>query len=291
MATQCNEKKKNVGGLDRCPIMPEYFRSFITTPESFKATPAQAVSKTFWQDAIKAGYAQRIYLFPDLYNNTPDPEETVYSTTPLGKRLVRKGQYEFLFNFSESLCFHKALATHKATGGRIILIDTADNLIGTQDSDGNFRGQKIGMFSPEKMLANTGEEVAMSPVRVRLKNQTEFDNNGIMVDASEFINELMPLTDAAITIEAAEATEITVSVNIDCDGTEILGLTEVDFLVTDAAGDPVDLTGFTDNGDGTYTLEAAAFEEDGTINLVAADEIILTDSAYEGEAVTITFGS
>jgi hypothetical protein len=53
----------------------------------------------------------------------------------------------------------------------------------------------------------------------------------------------------------------------------------------------VDLTGFTDNGDGTYTLEAAAFEEDGTINLVAADEISLTDSAYEGEAVTITFGS
>lgn len=291
MAKVCGKKKKNTGGLDRCPVMPGYFRTFITTTNGFKATAEQAVSKQFWQDAIKAGYASRIYLFPDAYNNTPDSEETVYSTTPLGKRVVRQGQYEFLFNFSESLCFHKALQSHRATSGRIILIDDQDNMILTQFSDGTVGGQKIGMFNPEKMTQNTGEEVAMSPVRIRLKNQTEFDDNGVMVDVSDFINELMPLTDAAIAIESAEATEITVSVNIECDGTEILGLVQADFVATDANGTPENITGFTDNGDGTYTLTASSFQEGGTINLVPAEDISLDDAAYEGTAVEITFGS
>lgn len=286
----CVKKKKNIGNLTRCSKMPEYFRSFITTLEGFKATAVQAVDKAFWQAAIKAGYAERIYLWPDLFNNTPEPEETVYQTTPLGKRFVRDGKYEFLFNFSESICFHKALLTHRATSGRIILIDTADNLIGMEDSEGFFRGLKIGMLNPENMVFNTGEEVAMSPVRVQLKNSTEFNGSGAMIDASAFINELYPLTDAKVEVLSADADEILAKVSIECDGTEIVGLGEEDFLLTDAAGDPLEITGLVDNGDGTYSL-TGTFTEGGELDLVASEELSLEDAAYEGVPDEVTFGS
>jgi hypothetical protein len=289
MAT-CDLKKKNVGGLNRCAVMPGYFQSFITTPESFKVTPEQMVDKAFWQAAIKDDYAERIYLFPTLYNNTPDSEEPTYSTTPLGKRLVRPGQYEFLFAFSESLCFHKALYSHRANSGRIILIDLEGNFIGTQDSDGNFRGQSIGMFNPENMTPNTGDEVAMSPVRVRLKNQIEFNKNGVMFDASDFVSELVPLTDVLITPQVVAGGEMDVLVTIECDGTEILGLALGDFLAFNTNGTAASITGVVDNGDGTYTL-TGTFQNGGTVGLADPADISLPDAAYEGAAVVANFGS
>jgi hypothetical protein len=275
MAT-CDKRKKNVG-FGKCAKMPGYFKMFITTPDDFEVTPEQAIDPAFWQAAIEAAYASRIYLWPELFNNTPEPEETIYQSTALGKRKVRNGKYEWLFNFSESLCFHRALYTHGATSGRILLIDTEDAINGTENAAGNLMGYKIDMFSPEKMVDNTGDEVAMSPVRVTLKNTLERDRDGIMISV-DFLGELERLTDANIEVVSAANDEIVVRVSIDCDGTEILGLVKADFVLLDDAGDPQTITTSTDNGDGTYTL-AGAFES-GTINLVSP--ATLSIDAYEG---------
>lgn len=273
---KCDSKKKNVK-FGKCAKMPGYFKQFITTPDGFAVTPEQAADPAFWQAAIEAEYANRIYLWPQLFNNTPEPEETVYQTTPLSKRKVRQGKYEWLFNFSESMCFHRALYTHDANSGRIILIDMENNFHGTEDSDGNFRGYRLDMFSPENMVDNTGDEVAMSPVRVTLKDPNERNKDGIMITV-DFLGELEGLADAKLDIISAVAGEIVVDVSIDCDGTEILGLTEDDFVILDDAGDPQTISGLVDNGDGTYTI-TGSFEA-GTINLAAPD--VLSVDAYEG---------
>jgi hypothetical protein len=290
MAQECNLIKKPLG-LGNCPTMPGYFRSMFTTPNSFKipaATIAQgnAAVLAYLQSAILAGQASRIYKWPQFFNNTPEPEDTVYQATPLGKRKVRDGFYEWLVNFSDSMCSHKAMYTHRATTGRVIFLDTDGQLVGTQNEAGDFFGFSIMMLNTEKMTPNTGDEVAMSPVRIVLNDNLELDRDGALLAVAS-IGTLIPLTEAAIEIVEADDAEITLNVTIACDGTPLLGLVQADFVYYDADGNEIALTGVTDNGNGSYTIEGAF--ETGTVNLVAPDE--LTVEAYESFEVDVTIAS
>lgn len=287
MAIECFLVKKPLG-LGNCPIMPGYYKQMITTKKDW-FIPAETIAAgnaailAFVQAAI---LAKDIYVWPQFFNNTPEPEETIYQSTPLGKRKVRDGFYEWLINFSDSLCSHKAMYTHRATQGRIIFIDTDNQWSGTYDSSDNFYGLSVMMLNTEKMTPNTGSEVAMSPVRVTLADNLEFDRDGALLPVSSF-NTLNVLTEAKITVLEATDTEVTVFVTVACDGTPLEGLETADFVFLDADGVEQTITA-TEGEPGVYTLAGTGLES-GTLDLAEPD--VLTVKAYDGTPVAVTIAS
>lgn len=291
MENECFLVKKNLG-LGNCPTMPKYYKSMFWTPLGFKipaATIAQGAAAViaFLQASMLAPKAERIYKFPTFFDNTDESQETVYQQTVLGKREVDPGYYEYLINFSDSLCLHKAIRTHKTNTGRLIWLDKSNQLIGTSPGEtGDFYGQTIQMLNPEKMKGNTGTEVAMSPVRVVLEDNLELDLEGAILSVPG-IGALVPLTDVKLTIQSAADDEIVVAATVACDGSAVTGLEPGDFLALDALGDEQTISGVTEGEDGIYTLTGTF--ETGTLNLAAAADLSIP--GFEGTAVTLTVAS
>lgn len=288
MADECNLVKKPLG-LGSCPKMPAYLKRKITTTQNWfipAATIAagNAAVLAFLQEAI---LNKDIYLWPQMFSSEDQSEETTYQSTPLGKRKVRDGFPEWLINYSDSLCSHKAMYTHRATNGRVIFIDTDNQLLGTYDESENFYGLSMQMLNTEKMKPNTGDAVAMSPVRITLADTLEFDRDGALIIVSG-LNTLQPLTEAKLTIVSAADDEIVVDVTVACDGTPLEGLEAADFLLLDGDDEAQVIGGAVEGPAGRYTLSGAGWVS-GTLNLVEPAE--LSVEAYEGFEKTVTIAS
>ena len=280
MADECNLVKKPLG-LGTCPKMPGYFRRMFTTAPNW-AIPAATLASgnaavlAYLQAAI---LSKEIYLWPQMFSSESQSEETTYQSTPLGKRKVRDGFYEWLINFSDSLCSHRAMYTHRATSGRIIFWDTDNQIIGTQNVDGDFLGFSIQMLNTEKFMPNTGSEVAMSPVRVTLTDNLELDRDGSLIGMSA-LSTLIPLTEIEVAVVSAIATAVVVDVKVMCDSVPLEGLTTGDFILLTAGGASQVITSVTESGSipGRYTLAGTGLVT-GTVNTAPPDD--LSVQAYE----------
>lgn len=274
---ECLTRPKNMG-VSQCNKLPAMPSSMIKTPAGFKATPEEVVDPAFWQAALKAGIAERVFLFPNFVDLEDKSEQTVYKETALAFLKVRPGKYRWLFFISENLCIHKALHSHFAKQGRAFLFDNENQLFGTFDSDGNVRGFTIQLFNAEKLKLSNGTDPTLSPVLLALQNPDEIDENGALVDA-DFVTELVRLTDVTLEIISAAAALIVVKVSVTCDGTPVNGLALADFVLTETDGDPQVISARTE-ADGTYSLtKASGAWVDGFLDLAAPSA--LTIDAYE----------
>ncbi len=287
----CNVEKKSLG-VGQCSTLPQMIRSILTTPQNFKFTAEQAADSALLEAAIQAALiaapSNRIHIWPYFDTVEVLSEETTYEDTPLSIQKVRDGNYRFRFGVAQSLCLHRKMYSHNAKTGRVFLFDNENNLTGMTDSDGNFQGLSIQLLNTEKLMFNDGSIVSKTPIYLALRNNKELDNNGAIVNA-DFYGNFNLLTDVLITVISASDTEIVVSVTIECDGSEVIGLVEADFVLLDENGDAQSITDFTDNEDGTYTIEGVGLVT-GTINLVAPAALSVVETlslqAYETD-VTI----
>lgn len=282
---ECNVVKKALG-LSSCNKLPNMPKSIITTPMNFKATPEEAADPEFWQDAILAGRANRIYLWPNFVSFENISEEAIYEDTPLAYLSVRDGNYRFRFSIKESLCLHKAMFTHRATSGRAFILDIENQLIGTQDVAGNFMGFTVQLLHTEKLIIGDGSVSTKSPIVLALANNKELDQNGAIIDGS-FVNTLNRLTDVTIEVLSSDDSEIVANVFATCDGTPVSGLILADFVLLDENGDPQSISGITEE-DGKYTLTGSGWTS-GTLSLDPPASLSI--QAYESNVATVTIGS
>ena len=288
MANECNLVKRPLG-LGNCPTMPAYFRRMFTTTNAFTIPAATIASGNaailaYLQTAI---LEKNVYMWPQMFSSENTSEETVYQSTPLGKRKVRDGFPEWLVNYSDSLCSHTAMYSHRATTGRILFVDMENQLIGTYNDAGDLLGLSMQMLNTEKMVPNSGSEVAMSPVRITLSDTLEFDRDGGMVVVSG-INALTPLTEIEVTVVSAIATAVVVDVAVFCDGTALEGLINGDFILLTTAGATQTISGVVESSTipGRYTLSGTGLVS-GTVNTAAPDDLSI--EAYESlTAATVT---
>jgi hypothetical protein len=273
--------KENLG-KSICTNLPQLPRGMFTVPEDFEATPTEAIDPAFWQAAMKDAKAVRIYLWPFFVQFDDASEAAVYEETPLSDLTVRDGKYRFRPYVKQDLCLHRAMYTHRANGGRVIWVDVAGNLFGTEKENGNFTGYLISNLNTEKLVISNGTVSSKSPIYVVQADNRELDAHGVMYDASAFINTLQRLTDVKLTLVGAIAADsFQVQVSQVCDGQGVSGLAKEDFLYKKTSdGTRQNLLAATEDPDteGLYTLTNAAFV-DGTINLVSA--ATLTIDAYE----------
>jgi hypothetical protein len=283
----CDNEKKNVG-VGKCVDLPKIIRSFITTPKNWSVTMANALLQATWQDAIIAPVQNRIYRFP-YFSDIPEyaGSETTYLRNAVGVSPVTDGKYEWLCKFAKNACFHKAAFSHRATEGRIILIDADGYFYGTKVGN-NFAGFTLEMLHTENLMFNDGSRPSETPVRIALANPNEINHSDygiIRVAPSWSIDALNILTDVELTIISASATQIVVDVKQACDGTPVNGLDDVDFILLNGAGAAQTITSASEV-DGRYTLAGSGLVS-GTLDLEAPDDLSI--QAYENpEPVEVT---
>jgi hypothetical protein len=287
MAAQCSTDKSNLA-LSKCNKLPKLIKGMIETPADFSFSPADIASAAAFKTALQAlliedAQADRGYLWPFFFSFENNSEETVFEETPLGRRAVRDGQYRFNFNISENICLHKAMFSHRTTQGRVFLIDSDNQILGTVDTDGNFLGFTISMVHTGKFIFNDGSVVTKSPIFVDLLDNTELDRDGEILsgDIGKVINQVIRLADATLEIVGTpSATTIVVDVYAECDGTEIAGLVTADFTLTDDDNGASHAFTAAESSTipGRYTLTGTSFE-DSHVNLVGPTA--LTIKAWE----------
>lgn len=284
------EEKKNLG-LVQCNEFPKLLAAMIETPDSFVVPAATVASgsaavQAYLQAALLVAGSGRIWYWPG-FSKEPEStaEEEVYQDNPgLKIRQVRKGNQRWRFFVSENLCLHKNMQTHKRTNGRVFLVDIDGYIIGTRKSNGDFAGLSLALLNPEKLKWATASEVSESPIYVALANSgIEFDKNGYMFNAEDFILELHRIVDVNISVVTiTDAGDIDVLVDTDCDDTGLSGLLVADFIYLNAAGAAVTITSATESTSvpGQYKLtQVGDLFVDGTVNIRSA--ALLTVKAYE----------
>lgn len=279
----CIEDVENLG-LIKCNKLPQMPKLIIETPPTFFLTPTEALLPATWQTKLKLAKGARIYLYPEADVFEDKSEAAVYETTPLNVLPVRPGRYQFLFQYAKSLCYHKAMFSHKGKGNRFFILDIENQLFGMLNSDGNFQGFTSALLNMEKLTLGNGTVATKSPLFLVLADSTEVDKSGVLIDGT-FVNDLFPLTDAEITVITQTTALIKISVLTTCDNTPVLGLVVADFTILTTAGAAQVILACTDNGDGTYSFTKSSNFLNGTINLKAASA--LTIDAYESTGAKV----
>lgn len=286
----CNVVKKNLGP-SKCNKLPSMPKSMITTPVGFAIPKAtldlgDAAIKTYLNDALLSGEATRIYYWPKFATFENISEEPVYEDGPLRYSPVRDGNYRFRFGIVQNICLHKAMYTHRASSGRVLIIDTENQLFGTELSTGDMAGFNIEVLHTEKFIFNDGSVSTKSPILLALADNKEVDRSGLLLDVNAFINELYRIVDVEVeVVTVTDAGDIDVSVTAECDGTPISGLVVADFVFLNAAGVAVAITAAVENANipGQYKLtQAGDLFVDGTVDI--DPPATLSVKAYESIA-------
>lgn len=295
----CVVVKKNLG-KGKCDKLPNMPKCMITTPTNWFIAPADyatlALLKVKLQALLTNPINSRGYLWPLFASSEDQSTEAQYEDTPLGRHPLNDGQYRFKFGIRKNLCIHKAMFTHRAINeGRVIVIDTDNQLNGTFDADGNFMGFSIGLVHTEKLQLSNGSVSTKSPVIVDLADNEEWDKDGGLLAAGTMINQLERLTDVSLELLAGDAfnnDEFYVTVKQSCDGVPVSGLVLADFLMYAADGitpQVIDSAAEDANNPGRYWIKsgAGAFAN-GSLTLRAPSA--LTVKAYEVEAALAIVG-
>lgn len=275
-------------------------RYLVLTPESGEfATVADALDIGNWETNFKADQNDRWYPFPAIDKFEDKSTEDVYDDAYLsGTRFVENGkrQYTVMCDVNKYLALN--LRGHN-TGikMRLFEIDESASIGGTSPDGTKFRGCQVLVRVGNQLPAAAGEKV-MTPITITHVDSSEWNDEGGIIEPINASPDWNPITDFdgvydvnLAQVGTATASEITVSVYKKSIATsnskaDVNGLVVGDFVAKDSVGITVSITSSTPNGDGTYTLaSSAAFENGGSINLVACGIISLTNIKIESTGV------
>lgn len=280
----CEIRKLSVGLAD-CNEWPALPKAGIWTPNDFvipAATAAVAATlKTYMQTALLA-LTGRNYQYPIFDKITDNSEAKVRVQQSSGRTIpVREGLKRFDIEWSINICLHRAMYTHRTRTGRWIFIDSDDNYIVTQNSDGDYSGFKVSLFDTDSIKFNDGANPSISPAFLELANPNEINRSIYMIPAL-FTDELDILTDVTVTEVTGTTTVITVDVAQSCDDTPVLGLVTANFQVkkTSDGSTQTIVAAAVSATPGRYTLTGTSLAT-GTI-------AILSTSNYEALATAFT---
>lgn len=284
---ECDVKKQNLG-LYKCYNLPQMIKGMIWTPDDFRVPVISEDDIAFWQAAI-FDPIDRIFYWPPFVKFELLSTEAVYEDNPLSLLPVLDGQYRYRAHIRQNMCVHRAMYSHRGSGGRIMLIDTKNNILGTRDANGEFMGVQLAMLHTEKLALNSGTTATTSPIFVVLEDSEEIDQFGDMI-SGRVLKSIIRIVDVEMKKIAAAAGQITVDVKVKCDGTPVVGLIAADFIVQDPDGTVHAITSVTPDPliAGRYAIAGAGFLTNSTVTLRTADQLSL-DGYEHPEPLVVTF--
>lgn len=264
----CSQNLLNVGRSD-CKLNVSALVGFIKVPSDFSIPVADLADATELQAAILADKSTRIYMFPTGVDFVDNSEEAQIEETPLGKSIfIRDGQYRWSISFNENFELFKAMYSHNNTSGAMIFIDKDGKMLyRSTDNNTNAKGIDIDLFLIEKLKIDGAAASTKEMVSVRLTNSKQISVQGELLDVSDWIDDVAPLTTVDVKlVGTATASNVVVTVTSSLDGRGLSGLVPADFAdstigtITTATPDAA-IAGQYDLA-GTFT--------DGDVQLIAA---------------------
>lgn len=285
----CSSTASNVGAKQLCDNNLTVIRRFIVCPAGYEiSTEANALLQSTWTTAIRTTTANRIYPFPLADSITPEMTDDVYQEFPLsGAKFVKDGMMGLTINLNINKALARKLRTFNNRPCSVFLVDENGNILGWSDD-----GTKVKAFNVQELRIKSqtlpdGTAVVETPVKLVLKDASEWNDYGVVIQPTWNPLELDGVYDVVVEIVSSSSTSLTVRVNIDSFAVtdpngQITGLVKADFALKDDTPSAETITTTTDNGDGTYTHAFSTLGADNyTIDLVACSAISLTDIFIE----------
>lgn len=270
----------------------------VLTTEGFQFdTVAEFATESNWQAGIDA---QTVFPLQDIQEYEDQSEEPQYYEAPGGKRIKRRdGKPRYMFKFDYDFETHKKLQSFNGMDARLYIGDADGNIRGHNPSTTVVKGMKTSMVSVEKMK-EPGQDgtPAFTVVVIDLDDPKQWNENGVYVNPTWDIESLTPLSTVTLGASGSTSASAFACTVYYVDGyttagaannIPITGLLEEDFelLKTDGTAN-ASPTGFTDNGDGSYSFTFDADLVTGTIDLVDPDTITDGLDIISGGSLAIT---
>lgn len=251
----CNANKKNTGFTTFCEKIG-LIKGYIITDSDVEITDeATAQTEAAWQDVIQSRKAYPFMAINGLENQSDDP---TYEDTPFATELVTNGKMSWRFAHTFSQPSHRAYFTHRNNKGRIVLINEKGEYKGEVDETGKFKGFELSLINIENLMLSDGTASEKTYVKVVLANADSVNRNIYTVVPSDHSGlDLMGLIDVRLSVVTSAVGSLTLEASIYNTGEFQEGFVETDPTILDSAGAAVAIDTFTDNGDGTYQIDAA----------------------------------
>lgn len=204
-------------GKTQYDIVPRLIIGAILTSSSKKFTEAEMADfqKTL-QDGTLASGADRIYpifRFKEIADGSSDVTKNTAGYGPI--EIVRDGKYDWTFTFNSTTGLYANSQLRSLNGGhyRAIFIDDNGqfgNMIGTQDSDGNFMGADLEFFYSKNWKSNEGSKPAVFSCEFGHANSKDLNENIAVFtpsfDLEDTVKGLLNLQLTKIVVAAGKAT-------------------------------------------------------------------------------------
>lgn len=259
--------------------------AIILAKDSVSFTAEEFLVKANWLTKINS---EDIFPIKDLREFTDNSTDPVYKDYADDSRVfIRQGKYRFDAMFNKNEEQKKQLQNFKDFNQGVFLV-YGDIIRGrTTDGGTTIKPIRLEELVVGKEIMNPTSEVPMIPIHVDLRDYRDINEYDYAREMSWDVSDLDGLTEVDLAVVGTPtSSEIVVSVYGTAYGNNypITGIAEADFSTDVTAS----ATGFTDNGDGTYTFAGTGFAS-GTINLQAPSSMTTTTLLIKSSgAATVT---
>jgi len=121
MAVDCGQDVQNIG-VSKCNKILQLPRGILEAPPNHKFTAAELADPELFKAAVLAllygPKGSRGYLWPFFVAFENVSEAAIYQETALADIKVRDGKYRLRFSMTLDICLHRAMYTHRSSGGK-----------------------------------------------------------------------------------------------------------------------------------------------------------------------------
>lgn len=299
----CSTVNNGNTGVPGCYFNPKNIVGLIMVDKNAAFTPAQVADfKTTLQTAVLASGTSRIYPIFRFVEVSDNSEEETVATAGYGdKEFVKEGDYDLKFRFIKGgVCLLHNLRKFNHSDMKVLLVDSDNNIFGTQNSDGNLLGLSCTVFAP-KFKFNDGSNATAYYFRLVLGKPEELnDAPGFVACDFNVENEIKGNLDVQLVEVETDLGVATIKLQTACGKTDLYDTYDDEFAaagmwsVVDSTGAAVVISGVVKDavnkawdisftGTGVHTINLAAPSVLAAAGIGGAPE-----NGYEGVALEVT---
>lgn len=284
----CLTVRKNLG-LPDCILQEGRLTGFIIVPKGWAINlETDTFDKAYVTEQVQLGNFIPVLGAVEAINNTPEPTTEEYQGGV--KSVVRNGLPEYSFKFLKGgWKFASALYTYNSFQAFDVLFVFSTGAIAGATNGTDFTGFDLGMLNNGTYMFTDGSVSASVTVMMQLVNETQFNRDVALLDASvldfKVNTDILPITDIVMTVRA-DVSENKVYLKAKFSMNESITL-----MAIAAVNLRLFLNGATDVIDGPVVFNSLTSEYEivPTTTLVLADKVVvqLYDSVAVADAAKI----
>lgn len=295
---KCNLSDVYGTGKEGCDAFLRDVKSIWLTPVGFKYDKTKELDSEYANQLIAEG---KLIVLNKIVGFTDNSEEAVYHTYDDGtKELIRKGKYEFGFNFKKGLYYQKALNTINSFNAYdVTFVDVNNNILVTETDDANIKGYSTNYIQVGKIQMNTGSQNSQNSLMMQLQDPDELDQYNALIKHESIApfrpKNLEGINQVKLTLgtELSDGdTSIVVKAVIHRGGGIFTGADDLGNFLVKVNGSTITPSAVSETPNGTYTFTVSALSTNDIVEVSLYDAsesrigVTLDNSIYKSNTLT-----